>query len=691
MLVACASLGLRSPVIAWADDLLEALVVPVLLYNCGGWPLLCDRAYRRLDSTLVRWQRRIAREGFWRESRMTDEAFRARFLLPSLSVRLMKHRIMLAFQMSQSAPQTLFELLSADDESNAESWLEALRHGLRWFIFESGDEHPLHGKELSSSAIFAWLATTSWTDVLHLRRLIRRVLLQEQTIHEVAEDHKKIIELCEAAGVQLSEAVASSTVEPSQRFPCSSCSRSFGSIQALSSHMWKAHGLRSKERRFMTSTTCLACNRCFWTSARLQQHLRRSQQWPNGCFALLQKYMDPVAPDTTCGFSEIPDNLQAAAYLPSQPSFGPSATWTTTTWARRRESRLQQLNVDWAAEGFPATLPDAVRSRVAACLSKVTRVWLRDQGGVEPDDCSLAYLWLEPTELSDDPQHGQWAFLLWGQNTLYDVLDSVTDDVDALQYVEDQFLTTAADLPMWRFICLQCYNRQAHFLTPFTSRRVIDLPPQPCVPVWFDAVGGKHLFILHAFSGRRRPGDCHDWLKELAAELLPDYEVRLIALDTAIHATHCDLFGEGFTRALRLSSLSLFAAMLAGPPCETWTAARHLACDRPHRVRGRGSLMEHPAIPVPESYASTWRTEIQLNVMNRLFAGRMLNFGQFRYGASSVKPTVFHVLGMPAFARVFYGEADQDCPRPQSVLSGYNIFTRQFLTASAKEYPSALC
>lgn len=46
---------------------------------------------------------------------------------------------------------------------------------------------------------------------------------------------------------------------------------------------------------------------------------------------------------------------------------------------------------------------------------------------------------------------------------------------------------------------------------------------------------------------------------------------------------------------------------------------------------------------------------------------------------------------MSFFGKFFFAEADWTCPKPQTVLSGYNTFTRQVLTAGAKEYPQALC
>eukprot|EP00438_Fugacium_kawagutii_P026089 Skav226880 [mRNA] locus=scaffold1187:311960:318342:- [translate_table: standard] len=169
------------------------------------------------------------------------------------------------------------------------------------------------------------------------------------------------------------------------------------------------------------------------------------------------------------------------------------------------------------------------------------------------------------------------------------------------------------------------------------------------------------------------------------------------------------------------------------PPCETWSAARHLVCpDRPAAPRplrsrerawglvqltlaelrqlstgsallcrslilellvvlmGGGCLMEHPAPPLDASHVSTWTTEIQTNYMHKLPFARTCNFSQYRFGAVSVKPTTFRVAGLPGFAPIFYGE-QENYERPTTQLGGWSLFEGRYRTAAAKEYPPKLC
>lgn len=79
---------------------LLALVLPILFYGSGSWSLLTPGQFRSIDSKITAWQRRIARRARYADvSAGSDAAFRAAYALPSLSLRLMKHRTLFAFKL----------------------------------------------------------------------------------------------------------------------------------------------------------------------------------------------------------------------------------------------------------------------------------------------------------------------------------------------------------------------------------------------------------------------------------------------------------------------------------------------------------------------------------------------------------------------------------------------------------------
>jgi hypothetical protein len=244
------------------------------------------------------------------------------------------------------------------------------------------------------------------------------------------------------------------------------------------------------------------------------------------------------------------------------------------------------------------------------------------------------------------------------------------------------------------------------------------------------------LFVLHMLSGRRRALDCHHWIETLAPVLLPEYNVISLSMDTAIHPQLGNILeGTSLTHAIALAQGHAIALGLTGPPCETWTAARHIACDELHgegprplrscehawgliglsfkelcqlgtgsglmlnsmllevliSLAGGGSIMEHPAIPENEEYASIWRTLIHRHLIMRAPMAQMVRIEQWRYGAPSVKPTILRGLGLPKLAKHLHACKQPDLKRPTTVLAGFDRTKGCFRTSAAKEYPAGLC
>ena len=190
--------------------------------------------------------------------------------------------------------------------------------------------------------------------------------------------------------------------------------------------------------------------------------------------------------------------------------------------------------------------------------------------------------------------------------------------------------------------------------------------------------------------------------------------------------------GPAFDALLAAAQLGAFALSLGGPPCETWSAARHLELPdakgpRPLRscaaawglpnltmreikqlqmgsrlmlhqlrvdaevvLRGGAAMKEHPGTPRDPSYASVWRTDIHRSLMMQLVEAHELRIQQWRYGALSPKPTVIRTLGIRHMGQVFRACEDPTASYPQEILGGRDS-SGGFKTAAAKEYPPRLC
>ena len=130
------------------------------------------------------------------------------------------------------------------------------------------------------------------SDPLHgpkrMRQAVKRFLQEEYMMEMVHRAHAQILDCCANYVPLVASTISAASSSICDHFPCGLCSRSFSSIQARQGHHWKYHGHFS-ERRFVFSSTCIACGQCFWTAQRMQQHLRYSRKYGSpGCLAQLR-------------------------------------------------------------------------------------------------------------------------------------------------------------------------------------------------------------------------------------------------------------------------------------------------------------------------------------------------------------------------------------------------------------------
>ena len=222
----------------------------------------------------------------------------------------------------------------------------------------------------------------------------------------------------------------------------------------------------------------------------------------------------------------------------------------------------------------------------------------------------------------------------------------------------------------------------------------IDARPTSCGPA--PRAFGAHRVVLHAFSGRRRPGDFQEYL-ETFTKNSAGITVHVVSVDIVLDKVWGDVTADATQRFWFHSVRQGYViGYLAGPPCETWSAAREhpssthgdaASGDRlgPRVLRtmeeiwGRDSLavrevrqllignhllmfslrilvilytvggfgaLEHPAPPSSETSVSIWRTVI-LALLSRLPGFTQVLFAQGLLGARSAKPTTILALNLP--------------------------------------------
>ena len=246
---------------------------------------------------------------------------------------------------------------------------------------------------------------------------------------------------------------------------------------------------------------------------------------------------------------------------------------------------------------------------------------------------------------------------------------------------------------------------------------------------------GMFVVVAHLFAGRRRVGDIHWWMHELWKQETSEVQLFTMSLDTAIHPTLGDLTGSNYLQLLRIAQQGALAVCISGPPCESFSAARHLApppgwqgrrWPRPlrhpkypwclpgrsmrelaqaqmgsrlllHSVKievltllgGGMSLMEHPQESDAPGRASSWRAPALRQYMRHMPFYAPNHVDQWKYEAAGVKPTRLRTAGCRGFQQAMRETEVPTATRPKEVLAGLNV-DGGWKTSRAKEYPEAL-
>eukprot|EP00435_Cladocopium_sp_Y103_P009387 s2455_g2.t1 len=659
--------------------LLDHLVLPVLLHGAGNWGVLTTSQLGKLHAVYLKWIRGIVGNGFWAVDQQTDHHLLLCWQLPTISMKLAKARLLFAFHWSLEAPPALVDFVTAM-ATHSTSWFLALRHAIKFF--QELDATFYDGCPLTDTLeiLCAWLRDHVQDGPRLVRRLFRQALRHAHVIGRAVSHH---------------------------------------------------------------------CD--------LQRALRR------GGVVFIDPPPEPALspPDVDIEYpGDLPPRLPAlrVPHVPTQ----------TEVLLDTRDHALQHWQVAWHQEHLPEVLDETERIRFFGAFDAVLSL----HGHHDPVDIEAVLL--EITMAADDesavqplvpaPPLGHWALGLWFLDHL---CFSRFDHYEAATFgrVYDALRSLVLQSPIGRLVCWrrrmdEAFNPriaevaddvlagdhlelaslrhpvqlQNMLLAPLFTGRLL-IPDCLKVPICVEK-GKKVMWILHLFSGRRRKGDCHWWLSHIGHHLSPDIEVRLLSLDTAVHSTLGDLSaGANFRLVRDLAHRGAFAACLTGPPCETFSAARHIELDdfvgpRPLRsaelpwglpgrssrelrqldmgtelllnsqqievatvLAGGGSLMEHPWENDDPSKASVWRTLAQTQWIMSL-PGAFRHFvEQWKFGSPGIKPTCLRALNLgpeQIVQRALQDGMELWRARPQTQLKG-RTSAGVFRTAAAKEYSSALC
>eukprot|EP00438_Fugacium_kawagutii_P007668 Skav232216 [mRNA] locus=scaffold2626:459775:462363:- [translate_table: standard] len=766
-------------------QLFRSLVQTRLLFGAGAWPVLTSRQLEKLQKVHLGMLKRVLRLRSDAAHHVSNFDIMVQAGTSTMRAVLARERLLFAQQMFSHSAEFVQTLAHLEFAATQTSWLAGLREDLRWAAEVDPQNMPGHWADDLTEAIDAWQSPLRPNWKSRVNRLWKRHLQQEELMIHAHGLHKLIFNTLTQGGCEFEpklDTLLQVGHVSSGQHSCF-CGKGFSTAQGLACHQRLVHQYRAPEAPFLQDATCPSCLRFLWTTNRLRSHLSYIPRdgRPNQCFARLQL----MGYNVEYAVTDFPALQRGQHRCDALQAQGPLCD--PTPLADRQRVWLQA-----DADAIRTELEAALAGRdpeaglhLGEALTTLTQTWFRAflrHDRHLPECRDLGDSWLELLAVYDSTQDADWAaavFMCWGRQWLPDLVDAFADGA-VETYVTDEFYQLCSGLPRFhleaeldRKECViralaerpaprphrpiyygpansgerlrastevpRLLREQELWQQQIRSVRWIGMPDAaradtiPCVRV----DDGPPIYIfVHLFAGRRRWGDLHWHLQQMAREA--GLRLLVLSFDTAIAPTLGDLSTTSSTwRSLQeLYDRGLCAATMLGTPCETFSAARHqLPADaadsskwprplrsaakvygldglRPREYRQlragtsfwlqglytaaaavtQGGLWvsEHPAPPRNPDHVSTWRAAVTELV--RCHPSIKLHIAmQYLWGATVPKPTGLLALRLPYLMRHMYQKATVGAAYPEAVAIGRDPNSGQFRTSEHKEYPSQFC
>ena len=758
--------------------LMEALVLSQLYYGLSTWENLGASLVKKLNNFTLKCQRYIC--GFKMDK--SHDAFQGLWIQPTAELRLMVGRLQYAARVWAVGPRTLVGVLERGAQVSKRSWMEALLADLKWCKAMLQHRFPSDEPSPYALAHFWRHYPQRWKKLVKTAYTLS--LYEEATAAEVRAWHQEIFAVITSHG----GLVGGRRAEPEGAFVCH-CGKVCRNAQGLSVHKWKKHAEHVPEHKFVGGASCPVCLRWLWSSHRVRMHLsyipRKGKV--NRCFQTLLE-SGIVFDEEQRQKVQLPKDLQGMR-LESLQCSGPAPPLRSAneTYIEEIETELQEVNAGLAKFPGLEEICEATVDLVIGSFAGTLEVWKSyydlEVASQEAKRVKLQNTWIDVLcELVDhvkdyDDRTISVIFLEWGRNLLPTIYEEWMDgELEAI--VEDVFYRVAMDTELFHLEsdAAQLRSRLHHARRqkeeeeskPTLPHRPVKYGPtyrlggrkqitemqrryrdqdgwhrsssdwkweqevRECQLPWLRQVHSRKCYvILHFFSGRRRDKDFHAAVSQLSANC--PYDVIVLSLDTAVDGCYGDLSSGGRTWA----HVTDLAAALAGPPCETFTEARHWLPEditpeeakkwpRPLRsndepwgleglklkevkqlkqgsvfalqmvwamvviwARGGSMLLEHPAPPKKQERATLFRTPI-VQLLLQLTDFNLNVVRLIEWGGLSPKPTGILSMRTPKFwssMRRWATTTRADEPKSEPMIGRDGSI---YKTAKLKEYPTGL-
>ena len=577
--------------------LFGSLVLSRLFYGCAVWAELSTATVRMLDATLVSFYRRIYNDGFWNSSQLSDWDFMRKHSLVPFRIFWARHRLCYLHHVAAHGLTFHKSLLLAEFQA-AKGWLYEVVEDLQWF----STFHPLSFALPQNRA--DWI--NAWTELRKcnrwkawVRRAVFKHVEQEKIAYEVQYYHVQIRCELERAAIEIYADHEAEQPQP-KAFRCRSCHETFATAQQLAVHSFRIHHQRADEAHYVQSEVCPGCLKTFHTSYRVLQHLRYRR---NLCWDRLHGARQPAEPISI----GLPAHLAGVCRLPAiRKHHGPLRPTSHQRALLRVRRELTSL-IDEGEPDFawwdPLSLPDltqALCGRLQCSLAD----WMNLEDPQVVDFHNMFFNCLCSFGIPEF--QAARIFIYWIEHDFSEFI-LPDDHLDKADLLERSYMTMLDDIHIWS---LRRRRKQLHEHLEWLQQSPPQVPEHQVRPAnhrrarshtitsAYTAMGAEELrrrawrtmsrpmrtptpeqgpyFIVHLYSGRRRPQDFHEAMQSLVHSTTAPWATSLwvVSIDTAIRENmnvHSETVWSWLLTAARSGRILGF---LLGPPCETWSGAR---------------------------------------------------------------------------------------------------------------------
>eukprot|EP00435_Cladocopium_sp_Y103_P033204 s1466_g8.t1 len=665
-------------------ELFQTLVLTKLLYGADSWTFTSKQAWKVYHCAIIGLYRRLAR--LPSDGHYTDEEILVRVMLPSPEELLRRARLRYYVTLLKVDLSDVWSLLAQDS-----AWCRLLEQDMQWMWTQISHTSTLGAPE---EHFEHWLFIAQ-THPGYWKRLVRRAcehsMGQRRRVQHVKLFLSRFLHrLQDGMPAPLPEGSDDLPEMPDdEAYGCMQCQLRCKSKAGEAAHMCKAHQQPSQLRTLFDHTQCPACLKEYHTMQKMKAHLHYSTR----CREILESFNHRCEPLPGTGST---DDIQRAhlhdRFLPPLQGQGPQLPRP-----RRRENLnvhadLHICLVDFITEAIPV---QDFEDRLRQYLGATPISWTTTRR-------TLAFF----LDTLDDEDASFFGFDLTEITAMLRRLCSP----DAWSFLQHpvQRPETASDLGQ--------LERRCDLL-----RQELEVNPL-CLS---HRAFGKHRIVLHVYSGRRRCGDLQHYLDHFHDKTV-SYVMHVVSMDIINDPITGDAMNlETCTFWLRAIRAKHVLAMMAGPPCESWSIARgrslhvsdsHQQPDRaqgPRIIRTREHLWGLPCVSLREllqlfvgnellsfvllafadpetdpEAAAIWRLPVVQAIL-ALPGVQLLRIAQGLLGAPSPKPTNLMVANMPELMQ-FLHQSRTRTELPTSTSIGKDHLGN-WKTSCLKEYPPGFC